>query len=414
MEEEADLDPQLHKSRKKKKKKNDLQVTIEVQNEQPGKLAPLVGYFPSGYDPNSDKSPQVKVYRHQKKVRRLELVVSPSGSKVDFVGTNYSGEAAAGRMCSYALGILDKETQKLKIVPIAANKIFRLEPRVRKGDESVKESMTPATEEVTSEDRMQKLNNLTAHFGTSKAIKQAKKASLLRQKEDPATQQDLDHLLEDPSIDKGALTSTSAETTRNIPPHDLSATTPEKAYPLDKIIPKGEWDYLLDILELMQSGQEMNPDVYPSFVCNRVYKLDVIKDEAEKGKLAGILSYIAHLVNFKDRHMLGGHSSSSKHHNIPSMLFQKFTKMFVDTSKKRLADEKIGTLISYVLVLSLYVDEFQTDFTDIAKDLKMPVIKLRPYFENLGCKFKNRNRVTFATLPLPLEFPTVRKRRRRG
>jgi len=106
---------------------------------------------------------------------------------------------------------------------------------------------------------------------------QAKKASLLRQKEDPATQQDLDNLLEDPSIDKGALTSTSAETTRNIPPHDLSATTPEKAYPLDKIIPKGEWDYLLDILELMQSGQEMNPDAYPSFVCNRVYKLDVIK-----------------------------------------------------------------------------------------------------------------------------------------
>jgi len=123
MEAETDLDPQLHKS-KKKKKKNDLKVTIEVQNEQPCKLAPLVGYFPSGYDPNSDESPQVKVYRHQKKVKRLELVVRPSGSKVDFVGTNYSGEAAAGRMCSYALGILDKETQKLKIVPIAANKVF--------------------------------------------------------------------------------------------------------------------------------------------------------------------------------------------------------------------------------------------------------------------------------------------------
>jgi len=96
------------------------------------------------------------------------------------------------------------------------------------------------------------------------------------------------------------------------------------------------------------------------------------------------------------------------------MLFQKFTKMFADTSKKRLSDEKIGTLISYVLVLSLYVDEFQTDFTDIAKDLKMPVMKLRPYLENIGCKFKRRNNVTVAMLPVPLEFPTLRKRRRRG
>lgn len=107
-------------------------------------------------------------------------------------------------------------------------------------------------------------------------------------------------------------------------------------------------------------------------------------------------------------------SSSAKDHKIPGILKQKFSSMFaLDSDSKRLPEEKKDLLISYVLALTLYADEFMTDPSDIAKDLKMSAVKLRAHFEQLGCKFMSRNKVTMATLPVPLNFPSMRLKRRR-
>lgn len=64
---------------------------------------------------------------------------------------------------------------------------------------------------------------------------------------------------------------------RNIPPHDLSADRPQLAYPLEKIILKGEWRYLTDIVELLQEGKDIKQEDYPLFVCNRIHKIDEVK-----------------------------------------------------------------------------------------------------------------------------------------
>lgn len=64
---------------------------------------------------------------------------------------------------------------------------------------------------------------------------------------------------------------------QNLPPHNLDATTPDMAYPLDSIIHKGEWDCLLDVYELVQSGSELKPADYPIFVRNRISKLEDLK-----------------------------------------------------------------------------------------------------------------------------------------
>lgn len=98
-----------------------------------------------------------------------------------------------------------------------------------------------------------------------------------RQKEDPSAQEELNQILEETPVDKSALISSTLDTSRSIPPYDLSATTPEKAYLLDKIISKGEWEYVKDILELLQAGKEIKSDVYPSFVCNRLYRVELNK-----------------------------------------------------------------------------------------------------------------------------------------
>lgn len=124
-----------------------------------------------------------------------------------------------------------------------------------------------------------------------------------------------------------------------------------------------------------------------------------------------IFSYITHLVKFKDQHSMDG-ASSAKNHKIPRILRQKFESMFEPVSRK-LSPDKHNLLISYVLVLALYADEFRADLSDIAKDLKVSSAALREHYEHLGCKLVSEKKVWFATLPLPLKFPSLRQKRRR-
>ncbi|XP_022151610.1 DNA-directed RNA polymerase I subunit rpa49 [Momordica charantia] len=409
------------KSEKKKKRVSSVNATIQVLSNHPEKTPPLVGYFPSGFNPHKDadeeavqeqKSIRARVYRNKNKPNRMQLVVSPTGSNVDFVGTNYLGEATAGKQhCTYALGVLDKATQSLKIVPIAANMIFRLDPKVRGSDVSEKESPTVVDDELSVQEKADRMRELTNLYGTKRSIKQAKKLHSLKQVDDSDTQKDLDEKMKNVVVNKEALEGTNAEIARNIPTYNASATTPQEAYPLDKIILMGEWSYLEDVYSLLRAEAEISAN-YPSFVRNRIYKLQDIQDEEEKKKLCCIFSYITHLIKFKDQNSMDG-VSSAKGHKIPSMLRQKFSSMFSLLESRRLSPEKSDLLISHVLVLTLFADEFSSDPSDIAKDLRTSPFTLRLHFDNLGCKFIRKNNLSLVTLPVPLKFPQLSLKRRR-
>ncbi|XP_071691555.1 uncharacterized protein [Rutidosis leptorrhynchoides] len=407
-----------HKTKRIREAEEKMEVKIETVSSISDKSLPLIGYFPSGYDQVKRKrteEPRVRLLKHVKRSNRLQLVVSPNqSSQVNFVGTNYSGETAAQQVCSYALGVFDKQTQTLKIVQIEANKIFRMEPRFGDEDNVIDETSKVVDNETTVEDTQLKYN-----FSTKKSERMAKIKKAQLAYRDPEAQEDLNNKMLDVMFNKEAL-KTSLETIStacNIPPHDMSATTPHEAYPLHKIITKGEWRYLSDIAELLKEGKSLTPEFYPLFVCNRTYKFEGAKNEDAKG-LACIFSYINHLIKFNDmHHSMDDHSrdglSLVKNHKFPSILTQKFNDMFVDPESKKLTNARRGLLISYVLVLTLFVDDFKTKFTDIASDLKMKPGALRDYFKMLGCKFIRENNITLATLPAPLKFPEVRIRGRR-
>ncbi|KAK3034391.1 hypothetical protein RJ639_033662, partial [Escallonia herrerae] len=443
--EKVDNKPQSTKEEKEDEteKMKNVKVKIEMFCEKPEKISPFVGYFPSGFDPlkighkqedTPPPLPRVEVFRHKhpKRGTRSELVVTPNGSQVNFIGTNYSGEGTAPQICQYGLAVLDKATHTLKIVPIVANKVLRLAPRVgmlksnaadiiareEKGEEKANEK----TEEEKAEKMADKSVDFQLMYRTNKDIRKNKKIQSLHQMQDPIAQEDLSKILQGIKINKEALENavTATNDGRNIPPHDMSAVTPDMAYPLDKIIRKGEWDYLVDILELFQEGADMAPDVYPSFVCNRYYKLEHIEDEEEKKRMACVLSYISHLVKFKDKHSMDG-VSSAKYHKFPSILSLKFSTMFLESDSKRLSTEKNDLLISYILVLSLFADDFQSDPSDIAKDLRLSKVALHRHYEHLGCKFVSEGSIErqtikkatrLATLPVPLQFPVLRRKRR--
>ncbi|KAK8626278.1 hypothetical protein V6N13_133929 [Hibiscus sabdariffa] len=405
--------------------RENLQVKIQLFQEQPNKIPPLLAYFPSGYNPcktqkeggGGANKPKVKVFRNmaQRKGNRLQVVVTPSGSNVDFVGSSYSGEAATAQVCRFSLGVLDKEAGTLKIIPIATNKIFRLEPRVRTSETAIEDASVSTKSELTTEkkDMLDKLGELTALYGTKRDRKKRKDFIDLKREVDPESQKELEKKIGQVAFDKEALADTSAIIARNIPPHDVSATTPLEAYPLDKIILKGDWDFLGDIYKLLEAGEKVASDAYPHFVCNRIRKLDAIRDETQKRRLSCLFSYITHLVKFRDQFSMG-QASSAKNHNIPSIIRHRFINMFTDPGSKILASEKIDLLISYVLVLTLHADGFRTDPSDIATDLRISKVDLRRHFLNLGCKLGHQSSVLYATLPLPLKFPSdnFRKKRR--
>ncbi|XP_027904924.1 DNA-directed RNA polymerase I subunit RPA49 [Vigna unguiculata] len=414
--------PKKEKNKKNKKQKDvppepdRIEVAVEVVHEHPNKTAPVVGYFPSGFDPvknyASGSGPsEFQLYRHRNMSKRMQLVVRPPGSSVEFVGSSFSGEAAAGHRAMFALGLLDKEAGTLKIVPIAGNKIFRLEPKIKGMEAADNEPANSTLEEMTPQ---QKIAETTSIWGTKRDIEKAKKKLALKQDEDPNSQRNLDVKLKNVSVNKSALESTESHVSRNIPPYDTSATTPQEAYVLDKIILTGEWDYLQDIYKNLHQEEKTDFSSYPTFVRNRVERLRKIKDESEQRKLSCILSYINHLIKFKDQHSFDVFSAKS--HKIPNILRHKFTNMFAVSELRRLPPEKISLLVSYVLVLTLFADDFLTDCTDIAKDLSMNVMAVRQVYEQLGCKF-TRQKSAFnglrATLPVPLKFPELTQRKRK-
>ncbi|KAF6175008.1 hypothetical protein GIB67_026496 [Kingdonia uniflora] len=281
------------KKKKTRKRKRSINVKVEILKQKPETSLPLIGYFPSGFDPqsktrtvsNSDEDEEeeeietrVRVFKSklENHANRFQLVVSPSGTKVEFVGTSYSGEAATPKLCTYSLGVLDKATNLLRIVPIASDKIFRLEPRIA-GKEHIEEEDGDLTADGKAQKKAQIIEQLTNQYGTKTSINRRKKAESLDEKENPDAKKDLEIKIKGIEINKEALQSTSAYSARNIPPHNPTATTPEEAYPINKIILEGELSHLLDIMEHVESGEELSPNAYPSFISNRISWLQEIQ-----------------------------------------------------------------------------------------------------------------------------------------
>lgn len=106
------------------------------------------------------------------------------------------------------------------------------------------------------------------------------KLESLRKNRDPVSKKDLeksiDSIPEEVKVNIVAHKAAENMNAPNIPFYDMSASTPDKAYPLEKIIEKEEWDCLGDLLNIPR-GAKLSPEAYPSFVRNRVHKLEKIQ-----------------------------------------------------------------------------------------------------------------------------------------
>lgn len=142
--------PQSHSKRKKKEKtKEQSQVVLDFLPTKAGHSSPFVGYFPSGFDPDQyrgkewAKDPsaaknggrteeeegeaclEARGYQNTEKykTRQHQLIVTPSGSGVDFVGSNFYGEGAVWQPGNYALAVYNKDSGTLQLLPISGSKV---------------------------------------------------------------------------------------------------------------------------------------------------------------------------------------------------------------------------------------------------------------------------------------------------
>jgi DNA-directed RNA polymerase I subunit RPA49 len=101
----------------------------------------------------------------------------------------------------------------------------------------------------------------------------------------------------------------------------------------------------------------------------------------------------------------------------PLAVYRNLLLIFTEPGSSSMSSEKNELLINYILVLTLFADDFRSDPKDICADLKMTRQMLKPYYDQLGCKSVSAGafKSTVMTLPAPLKFPqdvTRRKRRR--
>lgn len=110
-------------------------------------------------------------------------------------------------------------------------------------------------------------------------LQSKKYQSMEDQRTDADSQACAQDQMKDIQLNRSANENT-AKVVLNVPPHDLSASTPEKAYLLNKIIPKDEWKHLNNILEMVIYGKDLDTTsefyrsgTYPCFVVNRLGKI---------------------------------------------------------------------------------------------------------------------------------------------
>ncbi|KAK3120522.1 hypothetical protein QOZ80_9AG0689320 [Eleusine coracana subsp. coracana] len=332
-----------------------IKVTIDASAAAAAAAAPpVVAYFPSGYNPLAagSETSSARLFRSTKHPSWVDLVVRSAGGGPDFVGKSYEGEAALPQLCNYALGVLDKASGILKVVPIACDKILRLDPyvEVQKPAHSQHSGVTEEAGSAVGTGE-KKVQELTVLYGSKKDKETDKKwKSLNEQRNDPSAYMDLD--LGEPETNVSATDKEAPVIVRNIPPYNPTADTSEAVYLFDEIIPKNLRSHLLEILGHLETG-EFSSKGYGRFVSNRVQKLEKLEGE-DKERLACILSYITHLLT-----LLARSSSMSKRYKkenqtnkapaVPPAVYRKLLVMFTEGSGD-LSTEKKELLINYILL----------------------------------------------------------------
>ncbi|KAI7526848.1 RNA polymerase I associated factor, A49-like protein, partial [Hortaea werneckii] len=217
-----------------------------------------------------------------------------------------------------------------------------------------------------------------------------------------------------------------------IPRPNLSAESVEQVYTFNTLIPQGEARLVpvKDWQERARADQEMTfSHRYPAHRVAAIGKSDdMLKLKA--------LSYLNLLLDFHDALQGAGRSGKKvPKKEILSKKMDKWPETLVDLVRRRFSNPQNelpkwhqDNLYTHMAALTLYIDGWTTNTTDLKEDLRIENRQITQYFNELGCRVgplteKERERLgvpkavagsmRMARLKLPLDFPKPRAGRRR-
>lgn len=219
-----------------------------------------------------------------------------------------------------------------------------------------------------------------------------------------------------------------------IPKPDIHADNVEDVYPLSTLIPAHDAQRvpIKDWQDKIHAEEEIQ--FKHRFPAGRV-KGVVLSEDVDKLKA---LRYMTLLLEFYDSLANGGRSAAKKVPkkeiiakklaDWPPALVNSVRTRFTNDSGSELGKWHVDNLCTHICALSLFVDGWSTDTTNLKDDLKLETKAMSQYYAELGCKVSAPNEgdktrynmgkaqaavTRMAKLKLPLEFPKARMGRRK-
>ncbi|KAA1474187.1 RNA polymerase I associated factor, A49-like protein [Dentipellis sp. KUC8613] len=411
---------------------NSSKVTLETSSLPASQVGPVLVSFPSVQPP---KSTPFKCYAQEgedgKDFARQRTSIAGETEAVEFTGSNDATEDD-GAGSRYLVAVHHKSTGKVTIQPAP----FYLATRQVK---SLKNHV-PTAPSVA--ERMQARNVLGETFGTKKA--QAAIRAHERNKVDVGAMEGVANVLQEritegtgnlPTQEEAKL---AADAARPIPPYNMEAEIPEDIYPLHGIIPEQEWQALDSLLPQLKAASsnlaraKLLSNTRSKWVSQHLAL--AYAGPKPKAKTVKLLIYIAAMLSF--RAITGGKAVPERDAIVEKMsptpeividsLISRFTEKLRGSNKPHTTSHTDTNLMTHIFALCLKVDDFATDTTLLASDLRMGVTKVNTLFRSLGAKVEqltahelkrlglpdSAGETKRAVLKAPLAFPKPRAKRK--
>lgn len=411
---------------------DDAKASFVLSTQPKSQLGPVLANFPSAIP---SKSITFSCYQTGGKARVTEdadgvdfadlpTLVAGETDSVDF----HSANQTTG--CRYLVGVHDKKTGITTIRPAPLHTLTR-DVKALKGLEPIAVSVLQ---------RLEARAALGETFGTKKA-KLAIKAQERNKVDVSAMETVVDHLQESIQKSTQALPSkeeaqATADSTRLVPPYNAEATIPSDVYSLHSIIPEAEWK-TLSATPFLVVGQNQRTPLLPFKRSKWINQhLHSICESTSPSKTnIKILLYISYMMVFRKlatQSNLGKISLQEKLGSMPSAiadgLLSRFTENARSSSKPQFTSQKETLLLTHMFALCLRIDDYATDTELIAKDLSQSTHSINTLFKSMGCQIAKLTLTDLkrlglpdsaaeakrALLKVPLEFPKLRGKRRRG
>ncbi|KAH8112061.1 Rpa49 subunit specific to nuclear RNA polymerase I [Phellopilus nigrolimitatus] len=409
------------------------QVTLAVHDKDISAVGPVLASFPALHPP---KATPFSVYSkrdstpkdNEQEFASRPILVAGETDSIEFYSTTEGFNASQGSR--YLIGVRNKRTNVMTLRPAPMEILAR---RVK----ALKDLAPAAATNLT--ERIEQRNMLGETFGTRKAQKAIRAAE--RNKVDVSAMEGVSGHIQD-SIDANTKSlptqeeaKTIAESNRNIPPHDINATTPEDVYKLHDIIPEAEFHAIpvTNILAAKTTEERMSHVPYKRSEWIRQHLTSIFSVPKPNKKQIKIILYIACLFAFRigaPKLVNNREELQQRLWGIPTIVLDGILSRFSETlrgsTEAKFTTDNQVTLMTHMFALCLHVDNFASDPTLIAADLSEPVSRINQHFKLLGCKVEKLNASEIsrlglsaasadhkrAVLRIPLAFPKVRTKRK--